>query len=204
MIRPLIVIGSDLLTLKDESRSFYYLAAYIPNLVFPIPDLFPWPCFLIFVQHTEYSEMVKRMRRKLDTLENLGNIKVKLVERAGEKLVNSLHKSNAWSERDCERNDCMICKTEGCKKGSCRRRNILYETFCITCSKLKAENERKFEEILKEVNNKKEMKVDRERESNEEIDKELILVEIQYREEERERASYSSMLEKIIEVGIRE
>ena len=48
------------------------------------------------------------------------------------------------------------------------------------------------------------MKVDRERESNEEIDKELILVEIEYREEERERASYSSMLEKIIEVSIRE
>ena len=62
----------------------------------------------------------------------------------------------------------------------------------------------KIEDILKEVNDKKEMKVDRERESNEEIDKELILVEIEYREEERERASYSSMLEKIIEVSIRE
>ena len=153
---------------------------------------------VIFVQHTEYSEMAKRMRKKLDALENLGSIKVKLVERAGEKLVDSLHKSNAWSERDCERDDCMICRTEGSKKGSCRRRNILYETFCITCSKLMLENERKFEEIIREVNNEKEVEVggekevggEREKESEKENDedrnRELISIETENKEEERE------------------
>ena len=45
---------------------------------------------------------------------------------------------------DCERKDCLICNTETSKKGSCRQRNILYETFCITC---KREGKEKDEEI---------------------------------------------------------
>ena len=98
---------------------------------------------VIFVQHTPYSELAKRMRKKLDSLERLGKFKVKLVERAGNKIVDILHKSNAWSELDCDREDCLICKTENSKKGSCRRRNILYETYCITCQKVHKEEKEK-------------------------------------------------------------
>ena len=90
---------------------------------------------VFFVQHTPYSEMAKRMRAKMESLEKLGKFKVKIVERAGNKIVDVLHKSDAWSLMDCERTDCLICSTETSKKGSCRRRNILYETFCITCKK---------------------------------------------------------------------
>ena len=63
---------------------------------------------VIFVQHTPFSEMAKRMRKKLDSLEKLGKIKMKLVERAGNKMVDVLHKSNAWSEMDCSRDYCII------------------------------------------------------------------------------------------------
>ena len=80
------------------------------------------------------------MRRKLESLDKLGKFKIKIVERAGNKLVDVLHKSNAWSELDCERNDCIICSIKDSKKGSCRRRNVLYETFCITCEKERKEN----------------------------------------------------------------
>ena len=97
---------------------------------------------VMFVQHTPYSELAKRMRSKLDSLEKLGKFKIKLVERAGTKIVDMLHQSDAWNMMDCERDDCIICKTETSKKGSCRRRNVLYETFCITCQKDKEEKER--------------------------------------------------------------
>ena len=90
---------------------------------------------VMFVQHTPYSEMAKRMREKLNSLEKLGKFKIKIVERAGNKLVDVLHKSNAWGEKDCERIDCLICNTSNAKKGSCRKRNVLYETYCITCEK---------------------------------------------------------------------
>ena len=102
----------------------------------------------MFVQHTPYSEMAKRMREKLNNLEKLGKFKIKLVERAGNKLVDVLHKSNAWGEKDCERIDCLICSTSNAKKGSCRKRNVLYETYCITCEKDAIEKERGDEESI--------------------------------------------------------
>ena len=105
---------------------------------------------VMFIQHTPYSEMAKRMRKKLESLEKLGQFKIKLVERAGNKVVDVLHKSDAWSMMDCEREDCLICKTETSRKGTCRRRNILYETFCITC---KDEN-KEGEEVILEGENK--------------------------------------------------
>ena len=88
---------------------------------------------VIFVYHTQFSELAKRMRKKMENLEKLGKFKVKIVERTGNKVVDILHKSNAWSLMDCERKDCLICNTEKSKKGSCKSRNILYETFCLTC-----------------------------------------------------------------------
>ena len=36
------------------------------------------------------------------------------------------------------RNDCLLCSTAGEKerKGVCKRRNIVYETFCIDCGEV--------------------------------------------------------------------
>ena len=63
---------------------------------------------------------------------------MKIVERTGDTLVDLLHKSNSWANEDCERTECLVCSSSeyGSKKGSCRKRNITYETFCITCQKL--------------------------------------------------------------------
>ena len=81
------------------------------------------------------------MRRKLEALEKLGKFKIKIVERAGIKLVDMLHKSNAWEMQDCNREDCIICGDEKGKKGMCRKRNVLYETYCITCGEIEIEKE---------------------------------------------------------------
>ena len=90
---------------------------------------------VLFVQHTPRSELAKRIREKLESLEKLGSLKYKVVEKAGSKLEEVLHKSDSWSNRDCERMDCLVCSTTGEeeRKGLCRRRNVVYETFCITC-----------------------------------------------------------------------
>ena len=71
-------------------------------------------------------------------LESVGSCKIKIVERTGSTLVNTLHKSNNWADNDCLRDDCVICTStvKGVKKGSCRRCNVTYETFCITCRKI--------------------------------------------------------------------
>ena len=66
-----------------------------------------------FVPNTKKSELVKRLREKLESLEKLGNLKMKIVEETGEKLVDLLHRSDAWSDTDCNREDCLICCSTG-------------------------------------------------------------------------------------------
>ena len=65
------------------------------------------------------------------------SLKLKVVEKTGEKLVDLLHRSDAWSDMDCNREDCLICGSAGEKerKGKCKRRNVVYETYCLTCNK---------------------------------------------------------------------
>ena len=90
---------------------------------------------VLFIQHTQNSELAKRLRGKLEILEKVENIKLKIVERTGEKIVDLVHRSNAWSNLDCQRKDCLIC--ESCvgeeMRGMCYKRNVIYETFCLTC-----------------------------------------------------------------------
>ena len=86
---------------------------------------------VLFVPHTEGSLLAKKWREKLELFEKVGDIKLKVVERAGSKLVDLLHKSDVCSDIDCQRDDCLICSS--CvgeeKKGKCRKRNVIYETF---------------------------------------------------------------------------
>ena len=90
---------------------------------------------VIFIQHTPNSELAKRIRDKLKELEKVGNIKIKIVERTGDKLSDILHKSDSWSDEDCGRVDCLVCASAGEKdvKGKCKKRNVIYETYCETC-----------------------------------------------------------------------
>ena len=92
---------------------------------------------VLFTPHTEFSTLAKRWRKKLEVLENVSNIKIKVVERTGSKLTDILHKSNPCDDNYCNREDCLICNTTLLehKKGLCKKRNVIYETYCITCHK---------------------------------------------------------------------
>ena len=87
------------------------------------------------MQHTLHSRLAKHVRERLSKLEeSSGRLKIKIVEKGGTKLTDLLHKSNAWSSRDCLKEDCLMCASA----------NITYETFCITCQeKTEEEGERK-------------------------------------------------------------
>ena len=64
--------------------------------------------------------------RALETVSSLG---VKIVEQTGDKVVDSLHKSNPFEVTDCGREGCMFCEGEK-TMGKCRQREIIYETQC--------------------------------------------------------------------------
>ena len=92
---------------------------------------------VLFAPHTEFSQLAKRWRAKLEELEKVSNLKLKMVERTGEKLTDLLHKSNAWDDNYCKREDCIICNSTSneSRKGLCKKRNVIYETYCVTCHK---------------------------------------------------------------------
>ena len=105
---------------------------------------------VIFIQHTDRSELAKKMRERLKILEQVGDLKFKIVEKTGSKLEDLLHQSNAWSDLDCCREDCIMCESakESEKKGQCFKRNVVYETYCEICQE--TFEKKKFEKKLYE------------------------------------------------------
>ena len=61
---------------------------------------------VMFIQHTQHSELARNIRERLKVIEKIGMLKIKIVECTGDKLVDLLHKSNAWGDEDCQRPDC--------------------------------------------------------------------------------------------------
>ena len=77
-------------------------------------------------------------------MEKITGFRMKVVERVGVKLEQLLHKSDPWSGKECERPNCILCKTkQETEKGltkSCSRRNLVYETWCRICEKRDVED----------------------------------------------------------------
>ena len=92
---------------------------------------------------------------------------------------------------DCERDDCLICSTETSRKGTCRRRNVLYETFCITCKNEKEKKELNGEKthseivILEEENQSKNLSIVQIPDGTEEANDTPVFVEVEVKSEER-------------------
>ena len=110
-------------------------------------------------------------------LEKVGNIKVKIVERTGDKIVDLVHKSNAWSNKDCMREDCLICAscTDEEERGKCYRRNVVYETFCLTCEEVNGEGSCPIEtEDCEKPSELLENSVKRRREENDQTEEENV------------------------------
>ena len=57
------------------------------------------------------------------------------MEKTGDKLVDLLHQSDTWNNLDCERPDFLPCSSAGekDKKGQCKKKSVVYETYCLTC-----------------------------------------------------------------------
>ena len=109
---------------------------------------------VLFAPYTENSELSKRWRAKIEIFEKVGDMRLKIVERTGDKLTDLLHKSNVCEDSFCERKDCLICTStsENQKKGMCKKRNVVYETYCISCMK-REKHEKELKETNREVYN---------------------------------------------------
>ena len=82
----------------------------------------------IFIPTTPNGELRKRMQRKIDQ----SDIKIKVIEKTGNTIKNTLHKTSITEKTECSDEECPICTTSG-KKGRCRKEGITYEIVCCKC-----------------------------------------------------------------------
>ena len=92
---------------------------------------------VMFTTYTHSSILAKKLRESEEKLGELTGYKIKVVERAGTKLVDLLTSSNPWGGTDCRREFCLLCETKektGRNKGQdCRKRFCVYEIWCKQC-----------------------------------------------------------------------
>ena len=93
---------------------------------------------VMFVPYTRHSGLAGMLRENEMKMQEMTGYRMKIVEKSGTKLVDVLHKANPWAGEPCGRPRCLLCRTkeEQGKTNSqdCRRRNVVYETTCMTCS----------------------------------------------------------------------
>ena len=102
---------------------------------------------VLFTPYTNHSELAKKLREAEEKLEELTGYRLKIVERAGFKLEDLLHKSDPWQGQDCGRELCLLCetkqKTGKQKSQDCTKRSCVYEIWCMKCM---ADEEKRIED----------------------------------------------------------
>ena len=92
---------------------------------------------VMFVPYTVGSILAKKMRDAENTLQEMTGYRLKIVERAGTKLVDVLTKADPWQGQECGRDKCLLCitkqRTGKQSTQDCTRRNLVYESWCLTC-----------------------------------------------------------------------
>ena len=92
---------------------------------------------VMFVPYTVGSKLAKKMREAENTMQEMTGYRLKIVERAGTKLEDVLTKADPWQGQKCGREKYLLCLTKQrtwkYPTQDCTRRNIVYESWCITC-----------------------------------------------------------------------
>ena len=79
---------------------------------------------VLFVQPTKDSVL----KRKYEEVISKSECNVKVIERAGRSVCQTLQKSYPFRKDKCGESDCFVCLSGG--KGNCMRENINYEIVC--------------------------------------------------------------------------
>ena len=85
------------------------------------------------------------MREEERAIARLSKYRVKIVERAGDKLERLLVQADPFEGKDCGREDCVICRNPENRK-SCNRRSLVYKATCQLCEQQRREELREAED----------------------------------------------------------
>ena len=80
---------------------------------------------VIFVPCTPEEKLKKAYEEEIKK----SRFKIKIVEKSGKKLKDTLHKKDPFKSEKCGKIDCFVCTTNG--KGNCRKENVTYTIRCM-------------------------------------------------------------------------
>ena len=87
-----------------------------------------------FCGQTQYVQLAKDLRQVLQRLESILGFRIKVVDRTGTTIKNTLPNTNPWAGDDCGREDCITCRQESEEKPPCMKRGLVYENICLDCN----------------------------------------------------------------------
>ena len=115
---------------------------------------------VMFIPFTQGGQLAKKLRDAEEKLGSITGYRMKMVERAGDKLEDLLTRADPWQGLDCGRAACLLCQTK--QKTSknlnqdCHTRSLVYETWCMSCmQKEEAKIEEKYEGDARKIKEEK-------------------------------------------------
>ena len=81
----------------------------------------------LFIVGSRHGNLARKLREIMERMKKIVNFNVKIVERTGQKLRNSLSNNDPWKGAECGRSECTTCKQADELKLDCRKRSLIYE-----------------------------------------------------------------------------
>ena len=94
----------------------------------------PTTISVCFIDNTAGGLLLKRMKGVEEEVANKVDYRVRMMEAAGTPMSLLLTKNNPWGTKDCTREDCTTCAQGDENMIDCKKRNVLYESYCTLCN----------------------------------------------------------------------
>ena len=91
------------------------------------------PASIFFVNRTPGGELASRLRSAEEKMEGIFTRRIKIVQKPGAKLKDSIVNANPWNDKKCGCPRCIPCEQAGDKPSKCKTRSILYSNTCTIC-----------------------------------------------------------------------
>ena len=88
----------------------------------------------LFLEQTPNGVLARRTKELLQRLEPILGYKIRVVERTGASLKNTLEQTNIWNGLKCGRAPCITCNQGGEDLPACTRSSVVYENICTRCN----------------------------------------------------------------------
>ena len=96
---------------------------------------------ILFVPHTPDGLLAKMIQKEEDMFARVHRIpRIKVIERTGSRIVDTLSRKDPWAPHSCGRPLCMICnssyvaKKDKHKAAACGRESVVYMMSCDKCA----------------------------------------------------------------------